>query len=300
MEHIVKIRQLTKRFKDKTAVDSVSFTIQKGEITAILGPNGAGKTTAMLMMLGLIKPSSGSAEIFGRNPRDRHVRERIGVMLQDVSIIDGLKVEEVLRLFRSYYPNPLSMERLVAMTGFSGQELKQRTEKLSGGQKRRLGFALALTGNPDLLFLDEPTVGMDVASRKQFWAVIRELVEEGKSMLFTTHYLQEADDAADRVLLFRRGSIAADDHPSRLKARLSRQIVSFQAGNGVNAVNFATWPEVQDVYEEAGRMYIIADDTDKVLSRLYRENIEIYDVQVERGRLDEAFEILTSSEREGM
>ncbi len=177
METIVDIKNLSKEFKGKKAVEDVSFSIQPGEVVAILGPNGAGKSTSILMMLGLLHPTSGEVSLFNQQPQHQKVRERIGVMLQQVSLMDALKVKEVLALFRSYYPNPLSMEEMIRLTGLEENELNKRTEKLSGGQKRRVSFALAMAGNPDLVFFDEPTVGMDSTSRREFWARVRQLAE---------------------------------------------------------------------------------------------------------------------------
>ena len=148
--------------------------MNKGEIVALLGPNGAGKTTTMSMMLGLKDPTEGTVSIFGKNPKHRDVRNSLGAMLQEVSVIDSITVEEAIELFRSYYTNPVAKETLLQLSNLES-ERKQRCEKLSG-QKRRLNFALALAGNPDLLFLDEPTVGMDITSRRTFWETIRKLV----------------------------------------------------------------------------------------------------------------------------
>lgn len=155
--------------------------MNKGEIVALLGPNGAGKTTTMSMMLGLKDPTEGTVSTFGKSPKHRDVRNRIGAMLQEVSVIDSITVEEAIELFRSYYTNPVAKETLLQLSNLKS-ERKQRCEKLSGGQKRRLNFALALAGNPDLLFLDEPTVGMDITSRRTFWETIRELASEGKRL----------------------------------------------------------------------------------------------------------------------
>ncbi|MDG9303489.1 ABC transporter ATP-binding protein, partial [Streptococcus pneumoniae] len=150
MKEAVTVSNVTKHFQRKTAVNNISFSIEKGEIAAILGPNGAGKTTVVSMILGLLKPSEGEIKLFNRVPDDQQVREKIGVMLQEVSVMPGLKVDEILELFRSYYPNPLSMKELVSLTALTKEDLKTRAEKLSGGQKRRLSFALALAGNPEL------------------------------------------------------------------------------------------------------------------------------------------------------
>lgn len=184
MNEIVSVSNTTKHFQQKTAVNNISFSMKKGEIAAILGPNGAGKTTVISMILGLLKPSKGDIKLFNRVPDDQQVREKIGVMLQEVSVMPGLKVSEILELFRSYYPNPLSMKELVSLTALTKEDLKTRAEKLSGGQKRRLSFALALAGNPELLIFDEPTVGMDTSSRHRFWQTILDWRIKEKRLYF--------------------------------------------------------------------------------------------------------------------
>lgn len=297
MESVVKINGLTKVFKRKKAVDDVSFSINSGEVVAILGPNGAGKTTTMLMMLGLLTPTTGKSTLFNQDAREKTVRERIGVMLQEVSLMDGLKVKEIIRLFRSYYPNPISMGQLISLTGLTEEDLNKRTEKLSGGQKRRVGFALALAGNPDLLFFDEPTVGMDITSRKVFWETVRELANQGKSIIFSTHYLQEADDIADRIILFNKGTIIADGKPEDIKRRLSKQSVSFIATKDIPLENVLQLLHVSNVYVQGGRTFIVTDETDSILFSIFKHKWDVKDIRIEKGRLEEAFEQLTE-ERE--
>lgn len=293
METIVQIKNLSKEFKGKKAVENVSFSIEPGEVVAILGPNGAGKSTSILMMLGLLHPTSGTVSIFNKQPQDQKVRERIGVMLQQVSLMDALKVKEVLALFRSYYPNPLSMEELIRLTGLQDSELNKRTEKLSGGQKRRVSFALAMAGNPDLVFFDEPTVGMDSTARREFWAKVQQLSKAGKTVLFSTHYLQEADDVATRILLFNEGKLIADGCPSTIKQSLLKKTVSFKIKGNFPKEQFLSMNHISDVYEEKGRIVIQTEDTDHVLSSLFTGELAVSDVSIDKGRLEDAFEQLT-------
>lgn len=298
MESIVEIKKLTKKFKQEKAVDNASFSIQKGEIVAILGPNGAGKTTTMSMMLGLLHPTEGEALLFGMDPRERAVREKIGVMLQEVSLMDTIKVREIIQLFRSYYPNPLSMEELIRLTGLKKEELNKRTEKLSGGQKRRVGFALALAGNPDLLFFDEPTVGMDITARKLFWDTINELAAKGKTIIFSTHYLQEADDISDRIILFHEGRVIADAEPDLIKKQLTKQSVSFITEHSISEKMFLQEAFVTDVFKKDERVHVITDDTDAVLQTIFTSNLNVSDIRVEKGRLDDAFSQLVDTEKD--
>ncbi|WP_445327059.1 ABC transporter ATP-binding protein [Sporosarcina sp. FSL K6-1508] len=300
MEYTVEIKELTKIFKGKKAVDNVSFSIKRGEIVAILGPNGAGKSTTMLMMLGLLQPTIGGSKLFNSDAKEKKVRERIGVMLQEVSLMDGLKVKEIIRLFRSYYPKPLSIEKLVSLTGLSEADLNKRTDKLSGGQKRRVGFALALAGDPDLLFFDEPTVGMDISARKVFWETVKELAANGKTIIFSTHYLQEADDVAGRIILFNKGKVVADGKPEDLKGNLLKQSVSFVADRPFSTEIFLRLPQVSNVYDQGDRTFIITSDTDSILSKIFSEQLIVHDIAIEKGRLEEAFEQLTVVQKEAM
>lgn len=293
LEQMITIQNVSKVFKHTKAVDDISFSIGKGEVVAILGPNGAGKSTTIHMMLGLLEPTSGQIELFQTNPKEKSVRERIGAMLQEVSVIDALKVKEVIQLFRSYYPDPMEFEELVIFTGLSKEDLKKRADKLSGGQKRRLGFALALAGNPDVLFFDEPTVGMDISARKRFWETVQALKERGKSIIFSTHYLQEADDVAERILLFHNGTIVADGTPKQIKSKLSKQAVSFMANSEIPIEQLRNLAEVSEVYEKDNRVYVVTEQTDEILAYLFDKKVKVSGIQVEQGRLDEAFEQLT-------
>jgi ABC-2 type transport system ATP-binding protein len=293
MTAIVELKNVTKTFGNKKAVDNVSFTIEKGSVVAILGPNGAGKTTALSMMLGLIEPSHGSVRVLDHHPKDREVRTRIGAMLQEVSVMDGLKVRELITLIRSYYPSPLDVEQLITLTGLKKEDLNRFATKLSGGQKRRLGFALALAGDPDLIFFDEPTVGLDINARRVFWEQVRGLANQGKTILFSTHYLQEAEDCADRIILFDQGIIVADGSPNDIKSRLTTRSVSFISEDPLLLNKIRPLPIVNDCYEKMGRIHVITEDTDGFLRLIFERNLAVKDILVEQGRLDDAFEQLT-------
>ncbi|PEP61909.1 MULTISPECIES: ABC transporter ATP-binding protein [Bacillus] len=299
MEKIIEVNGVSKTFKHKKAVNNVSFHVEKGQIVALLGPNGAGKTTTISMMLGLKDPSEGSVSIFGKSPKQRAVRNRLGAMLQEVSVIDSISVEEAIDLFRSYYTNPVAKETLLQLSNLESEK-RQRCEKLSGGQKRRLNFALALAGNPDLLFLDEPTVGMDITSRKAFWETIRKLASEGKTIILTTHYLEEADALADRILLFANGEIIADGTPEEMKATISRKTISFYTKEKIPTDLLKGLPHVTAVQFHEPRVILTTDDTDATLQAIYKENLPVTDISVERGSLDEAFEQFVANQKEGI
>ncbi|MDQ0091101.1 ABC-2 type transport system ATP-binding protein [Paenibacillus anaericanus] len=302
MEVIVEMNQISKSFKEKKAVDHISLNIHKGSIVAILGPNGAGKTTTLSMMLGMLEPTQGTVKIFGQHPKDIKVREKIGAMLQQVSVIDRLKVREVIELFRSYYPNPMEMEFLINLTGLTPSDLNRYAEKLSGGQKRCLSFALALAGNPELLFLDEPTVGLDTTARRKFWASIRELSKQGKTVVFTTHYLQEADDAADRILLISQGALVADGTPEEIKSRIVKRSLSFLSDQDSPEFRqrLIALPSIAECYDKDGRICVTTDNTDSVLAAIFTGGLPVRDVRIDQGRLDEAFEQLTQNHEEAV
>ncbi|MEK3968096.1 ABC transporter ATP-binding protein [Paenibacillus sp. FSL H7-0323] len=302
MDNIIEMHGVSKIYKDKKAVDNISFNIAKGSITAILGPNGAGKTTALGMLLGLIEPTEGTVELFGHHPKDKAVREKIGAMLQEVSVMDRLKVREIIDLIRSYYPKPMDMEFLIKATGLAPADLNRYAEKLSGGQKRSLGFALALAGNPELIFLDEPTVGLDITSRRRFWETVRGLAEQGKTIVFTTHYLQEAEDIADRILLFSKGHLVADGSPDEIKSRIVKRSVSFLPVGDRSQLrrNLLDLAAIEDCYEKDGRIHVTTEDTDEALKAIFVAGLPVKDVRIDQGRLDEAFEQLTMNQEEAV
>lgn len=300
MDNIIEMSGVSKIFKDKKAVDHISFTIAKGSITAILGPNGAGKTTALAMMLGLLEPSEGTVSLFGLHPQDKKVRERTGAMLQEVSVMDRLKVREIIALIRSYYPRPMDTETLIKATSLTPADLNRYAEKLSGGQKRSLGFALALAGDPELLFFDEPTVGLDISARRRFWEIVRAMAEQGKTILFTTHYLQEAEDIADRILLFSQGSLVADGSPDEIKAGIVKRSVSFLplADEAELRGHLLELAAIEGCYVKDGRIHVTTENTDEALKAIFGAGLPVRDVRVEQGRLDEAFEQLTMHQEE--
>ena len=221
---IASLRSVTKKFGQQVALDCLSLELRRGEVVALLGPNGAGKTTAVRLLLGLSQATSGEVRIFGGNPRDRASRLRLGAMLQVGRMPETLRVREHLQLFSSYYANPRPLEELLAVAGLEGLEEKL-FGTLSGGQKQRVLFALALCGDPDLICLDEPTVGMDVEARRAMWEQVRKLAARGKTILLTTHYLEEADALASRIVVIQKGKVIAEGTPQELKtADSSRSI----------------------------------------------------------------------------
>ena len=309
---IIQLEQVSKRFGSKLAVNPISLKINRGSIVAILGPNGAGKTTTLNMMLGLSTPSSGEVTVLGMPPGHRQVRERIGVMLQDVSVMDGLTVREIIRMVRSYYTAPLDVDKIEALTGLRPEDLSRRAEKLSGGQKRSLNFALAMAGDPDVLFFDEPTVGLDSETRRYFWKQIRQLAQHGKTILFTTHYLQEADEAADRIILFAGGSIVADGTPDRIKDGITKRTLSFtlpvgQMDNGLVTPDAALLdirtqieelPGIERIEYRKDRCILHTQDTDTLIRVIITSQLPVREIRIETGQLDDAYATLLETMKE--
>jgi ABC-2 type transport system ATP-binding protein len=220
----VELQGLTKSFGAIQAVRGIDVTVGAGETVALLGPNGAGKSTTIDMLLGLLPPDGGTVSIFGTPPRAAIDRGAVGAMLQSGALIRDLTVRELVAMMGSLFPHPLAVDEVLELTAiapFAGQ----RTQKLSGGQIQRVRFAIALVSNPDLLVLDEPTVAMDVEARRDFWAAMREFTSRGKTVIFATHYLEEADAYADRIVLMANGSVVADGPPTEIKAMVGTRTI---------------------------------------------------------------------------
>jgi len=218
---VAELRRVSKRYGAIEALRGIDLRIDRGELLALLGPNGAGKTTAVRILLGLAAADSGTAAVFGRPPASQEAKLRRGALLQVAKVPETLRVREHIELFSSYYPKPLAISETIAAAGLGGVE-KRLYGDLSGGQKQRVLFALAICGNPDLLFLDEPTVGLDVQARRTLWGHIRAFVARGASVLLTTHHLEEADALANRVAVINHGRIVAEGTPADLKLRTAQ------------------------------------------------------------------------------
>jgi ABC-2 type transport system ATP-binding protein len=287
---VARLDRAVKRYGRLTALDGADLVVRRGELLALLGPNGAGKTTAIGLLLGLIRADAGTVELFGQDPQQIQARRRIGVMLQDAALPPTLRVGELLRLTASYYPNPRELGETAALAGVTDL-LKRPYAKLSGGQQRRVQFALALCGRPELLFLDEPTVGMDIETRQKLWAAIRQLLAEGCSVLLTTHYLEEAEALADRVCVMSRGRMIHESTVEALRARVALKRIRCRSVLTLDVIR--DWPEVSEVWQESGRLHITTADAELVVRRLLDADKQLRELEVQRAGLAEAFTELT-------
>jgi ABC-2 type transport system ATP-binding protein len=289
---IARLRGVTKKYGTVCALNKVDFSVRRGEIVALLGPNGAGKTTAVRLLLGLTPPSEGVVTVFGGDPRNPENRLQTGAMLQVGRVPETLKVREHIDMFSSYYPNPLPLEEVLEVAGLKGLEAKPFGE-LSGGQRQRALFALAICGNPDLLFLDEPTVGLDVEARRLLWDEIRKLVARGKTVLLTTHYLQEADALANRIVVINRGGIVAQGSPADIKAQT--------AGRKIRCVSRVPLEEVRamrgvlEAKQDRDAIEIHVSHAEPVLRELLARDLTLSDLEVASAGLEEAFLALTQN-----
>ena len=283
-----------KRYGSITALDGVDLLLHRGEVLALLGANGAGKSTAIALLLGLLKPDAGSVELFGSTPDMLAVRRRFGVVLQSAGIADTVKVAELLDLTRSYYPAPRSMADCVALAGLDGL-LDRRYGRLSGGQQRRVQFALAICGDPEVLFLDEPTTGLDIEARRRMWATIRELVAAGTGILLTTHYLEEAEALAQRVVVLNRGRVAAAGTIQEVRAHVSQRRI--RCLSALDVANIAAWPGVSAAVRghdgNPARIEVVTDAVEPVLRRMLAEDAALSDLDIQRAGLADAFLELT-------
>jgi ABC-2 type transport system ATP-binding protein len=281
----------TKKYGSVEALKGVSIDIELGEVVAMLGPNGAGKTTSISLLLGLRKPTSGKALLFGLKPDDLNARSRVGVMLQESGIPTVLKVRELVDLFRSYYPKPMARDRAIAMAGLE-EKANAQVKELSGGQKQRLYFALAVCGDPDVLFLDEPTVGMDVEGRRSFIERIAEFIQMGRTVVLTTHYLEEADQLAKRVIVIDRGLVIADASPQEIKSRVAGKRVRFTSA-ALTEKDMEGLPVTTSTFVDH-TVQLLTNQPEAVLRELFRRGVDISDLEVSGADLEDAFISLTT------
>ena len=281
-----------KSFGEVHAVRSLDVTIRRGETVALLGPNGAGKSTTIDMLLGLLNPDAGSATVFGRPPQDAVAAGAIGAMLQTGAVIRDVTVRELVAMMAALYPSPLDVDEVIDLVGLR-DIANRRTERLSGGQTQRVRFAVALVCDPDLLVLDEPTVAMDVEGRRAFWTTMREFASRGKTVLFATHYLDEADDYADRAVLMSSGRVVADGPTTEIKARVGSRVIRATLPEA-RVVVLGALPGVANAERRGEAVLLRCADSDAAIRALLARYPEARDIEITGAGLEEAFIELTT------
>lgn len=289
----VELRGLRKVYGEKVAVDGVDLTIPQGQIVALLGPNGAGKSTTIDMALGLIRSDGGSVRLFGGTPQEAVAQGAIGAMLQTGGLPEYTSVRELLTVMASLYPHPVSVDEVITQTGLE-EVAGQRASKLSGGQTQRVRFALTLVSDPRLLVLDEPTAALDVQARHDFWQVMRAYAGQGRTVIFATHYLEEADEFADRIVLMAGGRIVADGSSTEIKSVVDgRTIRATLPDVPLDALN--SLPGLEESDRHGDTVVLRCHDSDSVLRALLSAYPQARDIEVQGGGLDEAFRRLTGT-----
>jgi len=287
---VAQLKGVSKNYGDVKALRNVTLDVHAGEVVSVLGPNGAGKTTAVKLLLGLAGANAGTVNVFGGDPRNPKNRLRTGAMLQVARVPETLRVKEHVDLFSSYYPKPLPLAETLATAGLK-EIANRKFGELSGGQKQRVLFALSICGDPDLIFLDEPTVGLDVEARRVLWEEIRKLVSRGKTVLLTTHYLQEADALADRVVVLNKGEIIAEGTPAQIKSRTAGKQI--RCVSSLPVVEVCGIPGVLEVRADRDGILISTAVPDSVLRELFQRDERLSGVEVISAGLEEAFLALT-------
>jgi ABC-2 type transport system ATP-binding protein len=290
----VHLTGLRKHYGDVHAVDGVDLTIAPGEVVALLGPNGAGKSTTVDMILGLTSPDTGDVRVFGRKPIDAVRAGLIGAMLQGGALMDDLTVGETVGMVAALHRKPMPVAEALRAAGID-ELAGRRANKLSGGQKQRVRFAVALVSDPDLLILDEPTAAMDVGTRREFWQSMYSFTESGRTVLFATHYLEEAEEFADRVVLMRRGRVVADGSVAEVRALAGGRTLRAAVPGATEAV-VAALPGVKEFELRGDRVAISTGDSDATLWALKAAVPAVHDVEISAVGLEGAFLSLTADE----
>jgi ABC-2 type transport system ATP-binding protein len=292
----IRVQGLVKSFRGPQgpieAVRGVSFDIPAGQTVALLGPNGAGKSTTIDMLLGLLAPDAGTVSLFGRPPAEAVAAGAVGAMLQTGDLIRDLSVRELVTMIASLYPAPLGVEEVLELTG-AGEFAAQRTQKLSGGQTQRVRSAVALVSDPQLLVLDEPTAAMDVEGRHAFWRTMREFAARGKTILFATHYIEEADAYADRAVLMAHGGLVADGPTTEIKARVGTRTIRATLP-GADAQALARLPGVTGAELRGEAVVLTCSDSDAAVRALLQQYTGARDIEIAAAGLEEAFLELTA------
>lgn len=291
---LASIKNVSKHYGKLAALNKLNFSVQRGEIVALLGPNGAGKTTTVSLLLNLIEADSGEVSLFGQSPQALSARQRLGVMLQSAALPETLRVAELIALTQSYYPYPRKLKDLAELAGIT-DILQRPYGKLSGGQQRRVQFAMAICAKVELLFLDEPTVGLDIDAREIMWRSLRMLVAEGCSIVLTTHYLEEAEALADRVVVIAQGAVIAEGSVEAIRAQVSGVVLcKLRCITQIDLAAIRLWPHVDSVTQDGQAICIETLEAEAIARRLLNEDANLHQLEIKRAGLAEAFIELTN------
>lgn len=287
MTAVIHVNDLSKRFGKKTVLSHINFEVARGEIIGLIGKNGAGKSTLINLMLGLSEPTSGDVQLFGQSPQTKAIKDKIGVMFQDSFGLDRVHGNELIKLVRSYYSQPLSFGKIVELADL-GDNLTTMVTKMSGGQRRKLNFALAMAGDPELLFLDEPTAGMDANSRYDFWQQIHQLSNSGKTIIVTSHYLEEIEDVASRIIFLKDQRVLYDGALTGLKQRFTHTLVEFDSL--LPELKLAALVQSGDLDSHNQNHYVfVTEDADAVVRELAPEMANLHNLRITQRSLDQIF-----------
>ena len=295
MASVAQLRGVTKFYGKQRVLDRISLDVRAGEVTALLGPNGAGKTTCVGIITGRLAAASGEALLFGLDPKRPAARARMGVVLQSAGLPDMLSVGELVTLQSGYYRRPREISETLALAGLDGLE-DRRAGKLSGGQQRRLHYALAICGKPDLLVLDEPTTGLDHEARRRLWKTVREEADSGTAVLLTTHYLEEADALADRIVVIDEGRVVADDSPAGIKAKVAG--ATLRCRTSLSDSRLAALPGVRRVSRSGAAANLLVADGTSAVRALLAADPGLADLTISAASLEDALAAVAAQLRE--
>jgi len=286
---IASIKRVSKKFDDQYALREISLEIHEGEVLSILGPNGAGKTTLINLMLGRLALTEGYIELLNFKPGDIKLKRQCGAMLQVSSLPDMSTVKEHILLFQSYYASPMDYHQLINLAGLKEIE-NSYSKNLSGGQKQRLLFALSICGNPKILFLDEPSVGMDITARKSLWQAINDLKRQGTSVILTTHYLEEADQLSDRIIMLNKGQVIQQGTPNEIKSQIDRKTIRFSSSVAIES--FANLLNHSTISVRGNFFEIQTKNPALTMKKILSNTDDIRDLSINGAGLEDAFLLL--------
>jgi ABC-2 type transport system ATP-binding protein len=287
----IDVAGVSKRYGDVHAVSDLSFSVERGQTIALLGPNGAGKSTTLDILLGLVRPDQGEVHLFGKKPGEAIRAGEVGAMLQTGGLMPEVKVKDVIRLVHKLAQDPLPIAEIMQQADIE-DIANHRVDKLSGGQRQRIRFALSIVEDPDLIVLDEPTAGMDVAARHRFWETMRAQASNGRTLLFATHYMEEADSAADRILVMHQGKLLADSTPAGLKSRTGLRRLSFSTT--ATPEQLRQLPGVVEVQQHHESVVLHSEDSDSTVDALVRRDLKPRDLEISGLGLEQAYLSLTA------